>query len=68
MSQLCQCTGHPDQCCRSLLAQTRLDGPYCLVLQSSQEGSIVPMALQANKSYKTETELVNVVQPQKMVN
>ena len=52
LSQLCKHSGHPDQHCRPLSALTRLGGPYCLVLQSFQVGSILPMAIQANKFYK----------------
>ena len=35
-----------------LSALTRLSGPCCLVLQSFQVESILPMAIQANKLYK----------------
>ena len=52
LSQLHEQSGHPNQHCRSLLALTWLHGPCCLVLQFIQVGSILLMAIQANKSYK----------------
>ena len=57
MSQQLEQSGHSNQCCRPLSALTRFSSPCCLVLQSFHMGSIFPMVIQVNKSYKNQRSI-----------